>query len=541
MTRIATFDSNLMNLNIAAVSANANVTGDSKDFLNNLTEAKSNVTNVEKNIKKTDASLTEEKTKTEDFSKESVTTEDEEITTITDEVTEEIPEEEPAEITENQTQDFKEEPTEIDEEVLDEIKETLAEIMMTLEQNIGVDKEELIDTLKDLNINLEDFITEDVNQVVLETLGTDDISLITDEDLFSQVSDTVSTIEDLLQNLEDNTGLDLDELKELLTTFEVPDDTKSDETWQTPLDVEEPDIELKPMENLNTDKIELFNDKPIEENVVEQNPEELNPQVMTQVSEEKPMEKSKATDYTKNETKEENELTSMEDETTEEETIELDTSKISEKPEQKENKNESGNNEEGLSQNLNNQKFQTEINVETSKTSEVTSFTTDDLADTKALMEKLADNVKVMQDEEQTTMEMQLHPQSLGTVKIALTTRGGSVTAQFTASNESVKQALEAGVTQLKTNLEEQGVKVEAVEISVNSHSLEKNLDEKGENRNEQQSKDEDAKITKVRRRSINLNSWANGEEADEEELDEDTLLTKEMMELYGNSMDLLA
>ena len=136
---------------------------------------------------------------------------------------------------------------------------------------------------------------------------------------------------------------------------------------------------------------------------------------------------------------------------------------------------------------------------------------------------------------------MQRHPASLGTIKISLTTRGGNVTAQFTAQNETVKQALEAQVTQLRTNLEEQGVKIDAIEVSVASHEMERNLDQNGQGNQEQQNKEADEKINKLRRKNINLRAWANGDENPDEIVDEDMKLTVEMMTMYGNSMDLLA
>ena len=86
--------------------------------------------------------------------------------------------------------------------------------------------------------------------------------------------------------------------------------------------------------------------------------------------------------------------------------------------------------------------------------------------DTESIMKQLADYVKIQKGTELTEMEMQLHPASLGNVHIQLATKGGVVTAQITTQNEAVKNAIETQVVQLKDNLEEQGVKVEAVEVS---------------------------------------------------------------------------
>ena len=99
-----------------------------------------------------------------------------------------------------------------------------------------------------------------------------------------------------------------------------------------------------------------------------------------------------------------------------------------------------------------------------------------------SILKQLADFVKIIKNENLTEMELQLHPASLGTVNVSLVTKGGAVTAEFTTQNEAVRAAIESQVSQLITNLEEQGVKVEAVEVSVASHQMERNLEENSQN-----------------------------------------------------------
>ena len=60
-----------------------------------------------------------------------------------------------------------------------------------------------------------------------------------------------------------------------------------------------------------------------------------------------------------------------------------------------------------------------------------------------------------------------LNPENLGKVHVAVTAKQGIVTAQLTAQNEQVKAALENQMTALKEQFNNQGVKVEAVEITV--------------------------------------------------------------------------
>ena len=100
---------------------------------------------------------------------------------------------------------------------------------------------------------------------------------------------------------------------------------------------------------------------------------------------------------------------------------------------------------------------------------------------------------------------------------IQLATKGGVVTAQITTQNEAVKNAIETQVVQLKDNLEEQGVKVEAVEVSVASHQMEKNLDQNGQDHQSQEQDKTTGSIRRIRRSNINLNLYNSDEEALEE------------------------
>ena len=128
-------------------------------------------------------------------------------------------------------------------------------------------------------------------------------------------------------------------------------------------------------------------------------------------------------------------------------------------------------------------------------------------------------------------VEMQLNPESLGSLHIHLSSKQGNVTAQFVVQNEAVKAALEMQMVQLKENFAEQGIKVESVEVTVESHAFNQNM-QQGSNENEQAQAS--AKRPAIRR--INLNGmW------EEEDLTEEEQLVAEMMEANGNTVDFMA
>lgn len=153
------------------------------------------------------------------------------------------------------------------------------------------------------------------------------------------------------------------------------------------------------------------------------------------------------------------------------------------------------------------------------------------MADTQEIMDQILDYMKVSMKPEMTSLEMQLHPESLGTLHIQISNREGAVTAQFIAQNESVRAALESQVMELKENLEQQGVKVEAVEVTVAEYSLER---DPGGN----DAAPEQGKQSKKGSRNLNLGE-IDLEEADD--LTEEERLTAEMMQSEGSTINYTA
>ena len=146
-------------------------------------------------------------------------------------------------------------------------------------------------------------------------------------------------------------------------------------------------------------------------------------------------------------------------------------------------------------------------------------------------MDQIMDYMKVAVKPEMTSLEMQLHPESLGTLHIQITNREGAVTAQFIAQNESVKAALESQVMELKENLEQQGVKVEAVEVTIAQYSLDRNP-------SGDETPTDQGKRGKKGNRNLNLNDL-NPEE--EEDLTEEEKLTAQMMQSSGSTVNYMA
>ena len=151
--------------------------------------------------------------------------------------------------------------------------------------------------------------------------------------------------------------------------------------------------------------------------------------------------------------------------------------------------------------------------------------------DTQDIMKQIMDFMRIQVKADTSNLEMQLHPESLGTLQIHLASKGGVVTANFIAQNEAVKAALESQMVQLKENFEQQGVKVEAIEVTVQSHAFERNLDQ---GRGQNSAQDQSSKRTRTRR--INLSDVPAVESLEEEDA-----LAAEMMAASGSQVDYTA
>lgn len=151
---------------------------------------------------------------------------------------------------------------------------------------------------------------------------------------------------------------------------------------------------------------------------------------------------------------------------------------------------------------------------------------------TQNIMNQIMDYMKVNLTNESSELTMQLHPQSLGNLHVQVASKNGVVTANFTAENEMVRAAIETQMVQLKESFAEQGIRVEAIEVTVEPHAFEENL-EQGQNGG---SADDEKATLQRRTRRINLNALDG-----EEELDEEDQLTAEMMAANGNTVDFTA
>lgn len=101
------------------------------------------------------------------------------------------------------------------------------------------------------------------------------------------------------------------------------------------------------------------------------------------------------------------------------------------------------------------------------------------------IVRQVVEQIKLTTGQQMQSIEVMLNPENLGRVHVTVTAREGVVTAQLTAQNEQVKAALENQMIVLKEHFNNQGVKVEAVEITIESHGFEAEQNLEGNDSNQ--------------------------------------------------------
>lgn len=173
-------------------------------------------------------------------------------------------------------------------------------------------------------------------------------------------------------------------------------------------------------------------------------------------------------------------------------------------------------------------------NVNATQALDATSMSSYLSANTMEIMEQVVEHIKLNVTAETKTMEMQLNPENLGKIHISISEENGVINAQFTATSEIVKEALESQLATLRENLNQAGVKVDAIEVTVQTHQFESNLEQ-----NHKREENEGAYKEELtqKRRNLNINSL--------DELSglmtEEEALVAQIMKDNGNSVDLTA
>lgn len=146
------------------------------------------------------------------------------------------------------------------------------------------------------------------------------------------------------------------------------------------------------------------------------------------------------------------------------------------------------------------------------------------------IVDQVVEQIKVHINQNSTSMELMLHPESLGKVNLIIeSAKDGQLTATFSTQNEMAKAALESQMQTLKENLNQQGMKVNAIEVTVSNFGQEfnqgGNLTGNGNNQQSGQ---------QSRHRAIDLGEFDEGDST----LTDEELLAARVLEQKGGSVE---
>jgi flagellar hook-length control protein FliK len=82
-------------------------------------------------------------------------------------------------------------------------------------------------------------------------------------------------------------------------------------------------------------------------------------------------------------------------------------------------------------------------------------------------LEQIAKKMSAIGHKNGEEINIQLSPEHLGKVRVSLEMKEGAMTARIAVENDNVRQQMEAGISALKDALENQGIKLQGLEVSV--------------------------------------------------------------------------
>ncbi|MBP3273755.1 MAG: flagellar hook-length control protein FliK [Butyrivibrio sp.] len=373
--------------------------------------------------------------------------------------------------------------TEVNEELQEAINEAGEEIISQIAETFDISEEEIVDAMQILGLMAVDLLDPaNLTQLVTEIQGQGEvIDFITDSDIYTSLQDLMEGAESMKSGLMNEFDLSEEELQTAIEDakqgFGAALENSADETAKF----------------LNGEELSEEFGKEIDLSKVNASVSEA---LQSSETEEKPI------------------------------VIETDNK----------NSGENKGNLQGETQstNLFNQVMNNIADAATEvDTSSFNSYT--DRTQMEDIIRQITERITITQSQTDTSIEMQLHPASLGHVNILLTSGKDGIVAKFTAQNEIVKEAVEAQMAQLQQKFNEQGIKVTSVEVTIASHGFEQNLDQQGDRQPREASQDK--KVKGLRR--INLSELSD-DEMEEPETEAERIAVS-MMEANGSTVDFSA
>ncbi len=333
--------------------------------------------------------------------------------------------------------------------------QAVEDIKDAIKKALSISDEQLEDAMSVLGLTAMDlFQTDNIANLVMSLSGAEDaMGILTDAQLSQSFQDIMSTVEQTLDNLTTDTGMSAEQLKEFLENYEKNTNVEDNN------------------EGIKEVLSETITDKDTNEDIPSANEETMDN--ITQAVEKK----------------------------------------IQVQEDNKSSDNLMGHNNSDKAQQTNTTVNDISANlIQNIQNSfeEVMSTSSTNSVNGADIVKQIINSVKVSGNNLIQSMEIQLNPEHLGKVNLTVTSKNGVITAELVAQNEQVKKALEGQIATLKENFESQGIKIEAVEVTVQSHAFENGQNLQGNN-------SEQGKNSKGTRRHISLEEFESlGDESEE-------------------------
>jgi len=390
------------------------------------------------------------------------------------------------------TADKADQTKETNDKVDESLEKTENKVVKEIAEKLDVSEDEVREAMETLGLTVLDLLDQS-NMALLVTELTADgdvAAMLTNEELFASIVDLTEDVSEMIQSsvedLSKDLGLDFDETMKLL-----------EDAFDIQKDVVVSDEKTGQIDELKAPVVDTTNVKA----------------------------------DSKTETKE----TFVENKTSVEVSNQSEVSRVSanELSNSNDNQNSAQNEMDNSQAAVLNQVNQAEVQQPEAAS---TQYVGDTQVSTQEIIDQIADYVKVTNNSELSEIEMSLNPASLGNIHLQVSEKNGIITATIAAQNESVRDALMVQAMVLKEELNEQGLKVEAVEVTVESHEFEEN--NQGENgENTKQMFEE--QLHRSSRRRIMLNGLSDVEALlESDELSDAEKVQVDMMARNGQSMD---
>lgn len=434
------------------------------------------------------------------------------------------------------------------EDFAEEVAEEVSTIMNRIKDVLNVSDEELKTAMENLGLTPLS-LTDPVNikDLCMELTGIEDsISLLTNAEVYDNVKAIIQTAEDTATQITAQFDLTTDQTENIFKDESFKDAV---EDALSILQNRSEADELQPNEAVIPTEVGIGDQMPIQDTDVDKAAEGIQPEAGQSNTDTNVAVSTDAA--TKTVTVEVNreadtrpvaeESTVQTDDTLTRTTVgTTETFKAATKPEESELKGDS----EGFDRTSRFAEIEQAVNAAPQQTTVVNTevnnlgqvvetVTTYSNEQANSIMSQVTESIRVNYTADTTSMEMQLHPASLGTVNMHIASTNGVVTAHILVESEAVKAALESQLITLQQTFDEQGTKVEAVEVSVANYDLNRGTGSDTGSNSEDQNHSRTGRVGT--RRRINLNDLA---EEDIDELEEDEKLAADMMSRSGNSMD---